>query len=149
MVIPYKNGYVLRLWCSDGAVNAAHVQAALMCRTCASVCHTSYMHNMYATCVCDMCCCTHACYMYAAQVSLAYMHITTVLRTRCITYNDIHLSINPMYLNAAVLLINECQSFSFYTTRFISGINTKFSCVLHTQKLKYATYKHIPIYCIM
>ena len=27
----------------------------------------------------------------------------------------------------------------FYTRRFISGINTKFSCVLHTQKLKHAT----------
>ena len=31
----------------------------------------------------------------------------------------------------------------FYTRRFISGINTKFSRVLHTQKLKYATYKHM------
>ena len=27
--------------------------------------------------------------------------------------------------------------------RFISGISTKFSCVLHTQKLKHATYKHM------
>ena len=48
-----------------------------------------------------------------------------------------------MYLDVAVLLINECQSYSFYTRRFISGINTKFSCVLHTQKLKHATYKHM------
>ena len=31
----------------------------------------------------------------------------------------------------------------FYTRRFISGINTKFSRVLHTQKLKDATYKHM------
>ena len=30
-----------------------------------------------------------------------------------------------------------------YTRRFISGINTKFSCVLHTPKLKHATYKHM------
>ena len=27
----------------------------------------------------------------------------------------------------------------FYTRRFITGINTKFSCVLHTHKLKHAT----------
>ena len=113
---------------------AEHVQATAIPHICATC-----MLLVYATCAT----CTHACYMYAAQVFLTYMHITTVLRTRCIAYNDIHLSINPMYLNAAVLLINICQSFSFYTTRFISGINTKFSCVLHTQKLKYATYKHI------
>ena len=31
----------------------------------------------------------------------------------------------------------------FYTRRFISGINTKFSRVLHTQKLIDATYKHM------
>ena len=41
------------------------------------------------------------------------------------------------------MLINDCQSYSFYTRRFISGIRTKFSCVLHTQELKHATYKHM------
>ena len=81
-----------------------------MCRTCASFCHTSYMHNMYATCVRDMrclhtcmlqVCCTCVSCMYAYYYSTAYMplahmqatsvphmcslhtymHITTVLHT--------------------------------------------------------------------
>ena len=43
-------------------------------------------------------------------------------------YNDIHLSI---------------RATPFCTRRFISGINTKFSRVLHAQKLKHATYKHM------
>ena len=99
---------VLRLWCSE----CSHVQAALMCRTCASYCHTSYMRNMYATCVHDMCClhtcmlkvcCTSVSCMYAYYYSaaymplahmqatsvsqhdlLAYMHTTTVLHTHCL-----------------------------------------------------------------
>ena len=37
----------------------------------------------------------------------------------------------------------NARATSFYTRRFISGINTKFSCVLHTLKLKHATYKHM------
>ena len=64
------------------AVNAAHVQVALMCRKCASYCHTSYMCNMYATCVRDICClhtcmlqvcCTSVSCMYAYYYSAAYM----------------------------------------------------------------------------
>ena len=37
----------------------------------------------------------------------------------------------------------NARAIPFYTRRFISGINTKFSRVLHTQKFKYATYKHM------
>ena len=112
-----------------------------MCRTCASFCHTSYMRNMHATCVCDMRC-LHTCMLQVCCTSV--LHKCMLLQC-CIhtASHDIHLSINPMYLNVAVLLINECQSYSFYTRRFISGINIKFSCVLHTQKLKHATYKHM------
>ena len=68
---PYKDGYVLHVCCAYGAVNAAHVQAALMCRTCASFCHTSYMHNMYATCV--------------HNVLLAHMHATGMLH-KCLLH---------------------------------------------------------------
>ena len=130
-----------------------------MCRTCASFCHTSYMHNMYATCVRDMrclhtimlqVCCTCVSCMYAYYYSTAYMPLahmqatsvphmcslhtcsaaymplvhmqatsvphmcslhTCILLQCCIhaaSHNYIHLSINPMYLNIAVLLINDC-----------------------------------------
>ena len=91
----YKNGYVPHMCCIYGAVNAAHVQAALMCRTCASYCHTSYMCNMYATCVRNMCClhtcmlqvcctsvsCIHACYYSAAYMLLTHMQATSVPHT--------------------------------------------------------------------
>ena len=85
--ITYKNGYVQHMCCAYGAVNAAHVQAALMCRTCASFCHTSYMHNMYATCVRDMrclhtcilqVCCTSVSCMYAVYMLLTHMQATSV-----------------------------------------------------------------------
>ena len=109
--------------CAYGAVNAAHVQAALMCRTCASFCHTSFMRNMYATCVRNMCClhtcmlqvcCTSVCCMYAyyysaAHMPLAHMQATSVPHIRYSAaytqHHIIYLSINPMYLNVAVLLI--------------------------------------------
>ena len=51
---------------------AEHVQATAIPHIC-----TTCMLLMYATCAA----CTHACYRYAAQVSLAYMHVTTVLHT--------------------------------------------------------------------
>ena len=78
--------------CAYGVVNAAHVQAALMCRTCASFCHTSYsatcMLLVYSTCAAR----THACYsmlhkcllhvcilLYsAAYMLLAHMQATSV-----------------------------------------------------------------------
>ena len=89
---PYKNGYVQHVCCAYGAVNAAHVQAVFMCRTCASYCHTSYMCNMHATCVRDMhclhtcvlqvCCasvsCMYAYYYSAAYMPLAHMQATSV-----------------------------------------------------------------------
>ena len=87
---PYKNGYVQHVCCAYGAVNAAHVQAALMCRTCASFCHTSYMRNMYATCVRDMrclhtcmlqVCCTSVSCMYAYYYSAAYMPLAHMQAT--------------------------------------------------------------------
>ena len=70
---PYKNGYVPHMCCAYGAVNAAHVQAALMCRTCASYCHTSYMRSMYATCVRNMCC-LHTCMLQVCCTSVSCMY---------------------------------------------------------------------------
>ena len=35
------------------------------------------------------------------------------MQVNVITYNDIHLSINTMYLNVAVLFISECQLHCF------------------------------------
>ena len=35
------------------------------------------------------------------------------MQVNVITYNDIHLSINVMYLNVAVLFISECQLHCF------------------------------------
>ena len=34
-------------------------------------------------------------------------HVTCMLYVKVITYNDIHLPIDPMYLNVAVLFISE------------------------------------------
>ena len=45
---------------------------------------------------------------------------------KVITCNDIHLSINPLYLNVAVLFISECLATLFYTGKSISVINSKF-----------------------
>ena len=70
---PYKNGYVPHMCCAYGAVTAAHVQVALMCRTCASYCHTSYMCNMYATCVRNMCC-LHTCMLQVCCTSVSCMY---------------------------------------------------------------------------
>ena len=87
---PYKNGYVQHVCCTYGAMNAAHVQAALICRTCASYCHTSYMRNMYATCVRDMhclhtcmlqVCCTCVSCMYAHYYSTVYMPLAHMQAT--------------------------------------------------------------------
>ena len=42
-----------------------------------------------------------------------------VLKVKVITYNDIHLLINPTYLNIAVLFISEClQRQLYYKTCF-------------------------------
>ena len=96
---PYKNGYVQHMCCAYGAVNAAHVQAALMCRTCASFCHTSYMRNMYVTCVRNMCClhtcklqvcCTRVCCMYAYYYSAAYMPLAHMQPTSVPHIRSLH-----------------------------------------------------------
>ena len=36
-----------------------------------------------------------------------------MFKVKVITYNDIHLSINPMYLNVAVLFISKCLQICF------------------------------------
>ena len=70
--------------CAYGAVNAAHVQSVLMCRTCASFCHTSYMRNMYATCVRDMCC-LYTCMLQVCCTSVSCMYACySVLHTCCL-----------------------------------------------------------------
>ena len=84
MYHPYKNGYVQHMCCAYGAAFTAQVQAALMCRTCASYCHTSYMRNMYATFVCDMCC-LHTCMLQVCCTSVSCMYACySVLHTCCL-----------------------------------------------------------------
>ena len=50
-----------------------------------------------------------------------------VLKVRVITYNDIHLLINPMYLNIAVLFISEMPATLSYTGKLVSVIKSKLS----------------------
>ena len=115
---------------------AEHVQASAIPHICATC--MLLVYSTCAACVLNMCClhtcmlqvcCTsvscmytvlrttcrlHACKLLVLLICAACIHtFTTVLHTRCITYNDIHLSINPMYLNVAVLLISECQLHCF------------------------------------
>ena len=51
-------------------------------------------------------------------------HVTCTLYVKVITYNDIHLPIDPMYPNVTVLFINE-YPLHFYTGKSISVINKK------------------------
>ena len=48
-----------------------------------------------------------------------------VLKVKVITYNDIHLLINPMYLNIAVLFISGATR--SYTGKLVSVITSKLS----------------------
>ena len=104
--------------CAYGAVNAAHVQAALMCCTCASFCHTSYMRTcmllVYVTCTT----CTHASYRYAAHVPLTCIHITTVLRTchlhtcKLLAFLICAACIHACYYSAAYMSLTHMQATS-------------------------------------
>ena len=115
---PYKNGYVLHVCCACVQwmlhmcklhLCAAHVQASAIPHICAHVCYLCTQHvllaHMQATGMLHKCflhvfiiittvlhtCRLHTCKLLA-YVQLAYMHVTTVLHTCCITYNDIHLT---------------------------------------------------------
>ena len=89
---PYNNGYVQHMCYAYGAFNAAHVQAALMCRICASFCHILY----YAQ---------HVCYLCMRHMLLAHMHATGML-LKCL----LHVC---MLQHAAYMLLTHMQATIF------------------------------------
>ena len=138
--------------CAYGTVNAAHVQAALMCRTCSSYCRTSIcsacMLLVYAACAA----CTHACYRYTTQVFLALcmllqccVHPTchickllvflimcslhTCILLQCCIHAASHIMI---FINVAVLLISECQLHCFIQQDLFQELILSFHvCCIH------------------
>ena len=51
-------------------------------------------------------------------------HVTCMLYVKVITYNDIHLPIQPMYLNVAVLFISEYRYTVLYCAIFLVAMKT-------------------------
>ena len=106
---PYKNGYVPHMCCAYGAVNAAHVQAALMCRICASYCHTSYMRSMYATCVRNMCC-LHTCMLQVCCTSVSCMYAC---------YNVLHICCLHTCKLLVFLICAACTHAYYYSAAYM------------------------------
>ena len=111
---------------------AAHVQASAIPHICAHVCYLctrhallahmqaiGMLHIMFLACI-------HYNYYSTAYMPLAHMQATSI----------------PHMCSLHTCMLLQCCIHAV-SRRFISGINTKFSRVLHTQKLKHATYKYM------
>ena len=162
---PYKNGYVLRLWCSE-------------CCTCVSCTYVQNMFKLlpyliYAQHVCYLCtqraACTHACYRYAAQVFLVCMHVTKVLHIcrlhtcKLLVFLMCAACIHAYYYSAAYMLlthtckllvvliraacIRACYYSAAYTLAHLQATSVPHMCSLHTcillQCCIHAAYTHM------
>ena len=163
--------------CACGAVNAAHVQAALMCRTCASYSHISYMRSMYATCVRNMrhlqtcmiqecCTCVSCMYAYYNVMHICRLHtcklLVVLLCAACIYayYYSATSLLHILGIYTAYML----HILGIYTAyilaahiRHVYSIRTShirhlyFMCAAYTKiemRHMYGTYKHMRCACI-
>ena len=61
-------------------------------------------------------------------------HVTCMLYVKVITYNDIHLPIDPMYLNLPSMLCACCHAHYMLVTCMLDACNMHVTCLLNVPK---------------